>query len=215
MLELLRASALDALAVVAPVDCAGCGAPDRSLCDVCLGALRPVPVTLELADGTAVHSTLRYELVVREVVLALKEQSRVSLARALAPAFRAACEQAGPGMLVRVPSSAAAQRRRGFDPVEQLARTARVRSVAALALTTSTVQKSLDASERALARRGTMTASPKLHGEHVVLLDDVLTTGATLVEAVRAVRAAGGRVTDCATLAYTPRRFGASSVNAR
>jgi predicted amidophosphoribosyltransferase len=52
-----------------------------------------------------------------------------------------------------------------------------------------------------------MRATRRLSGRRFLLLDDVVTTGSTLVEAARALRSAGAEVVGCVTLAYTPRRW--------
>ena len=67
---LIRESLLDAAAVVLPVRCAGCGRPDRSLCDDCGEALRPAARVAD-AGGVPVSSALPYEGVARRVKLIL------------------------------------------------------------------------------------------------------------------------------------------------
>lgn len=81
---------LDALAVLLPVSCAGCGADDRALCRTCRAALVPEVSSRLLADDLRVWSGLEYDGVAREVILALKRDGRTSVARALAPALRSA-----------------------------------------------------------------------------------------------------------------------------
>ncbi|PZF53343.1 ComF family protein [Curtobacterium sp. MCSS17_008] len=61
-------------------------------------------------------------------------------------------------------------------------------------------QKERTALERVEATVGTLRASG-VAGRDVVVVDDVVTTGVTMAEAVRAVRAAGGRVVRCVALA--------------
>ncbi|MHB1173106.1 MAG: hypothetical protein ACYCZY_11580, partial [Lacisediminihabitans sp.] len=58
----------DAWAVLMPVDCAGCGADGRALCQACLAQLAAVPERRELADGTPVVTALRYEGAVRRTI---------------------------------------------------------------------------------------------------------------------------------------------------
>jgi predicted amidophosphoribosyltransferase len=70
----------------------------------------------------------------------------------------------------------------------------------------SAEQKALSIRARAANREGSLRAVRRLDGRRFLLVDDVLTTGATLGEAARALRAAGGSVVGAATLAYTPRR---------
>lgn len=70
-------------------------------------------------------------------------------------------------------------------------------------------QAGLDARGRAANLAGALAvrreAQPRLEGRPVVLVDDVLTTGATLAEAARALSSAGVSVCAGAVLAATPR----------
>ncbi len=75
-------------------------------------------------------------------------------------------------------------------------------------LTTARVsrdQKALGVADRAENRAGAFVATRRLDGRTFVIVDDVLTTGATLADAARAIEAAGGLVAGAATLAFTPR----------
>jgi adenine/guanine phosphoribosyltransferase-like PRPP-binding protein len=53
-----------------------------------------------------------------------------------------------------------------------------------------------------------MVASRRLHGRDCLVVDDILTTGATAREAIRAIDSAGGRVVGVAVIAHTERRSG-------
>jgi ComF family protein len=211
---MLRDALLDALALVLPVECAGCGAPDRSLCAACFASLRAEPARHALPDGTPVVCALDYAGAVRRAILALKENGRTDVARALAVplacAMALASASVNPGARIEtlpVPTSRSAFRRRGYDPVALLVRRAGVRPAAELAHTRrATQQKHLPVDERASNRAGSLRARRPLAGRRFLLVDDVLTTGATLAEAARAVRAGGGEVVAAATLAYTQKR---------
>ncbi|MHC5795289.1 ComF family protein [Lacisediminihabitans sp. FW035] len=212
----LRDAVLDALAVVLPVTCAGCGADDRSLCDGCRGQLQPRPFVRELDDGTPVWAALTYDGVVRRAILELKEQGRTDVVAALAVPFASAVAAAaqharenvrGGVELVPPPVRRGSFRRRGYDPVRLLARAAGLpRPAAALADTHERAsQKTLDRSQRAVNLVGTMVPTRSLVGRRFLVLDDVVTTGATLVEMIRSLREGGAVVVGAAVLAATPR----------
>jgi predicted amidophosphoribosyltransferase len=126
----------------------------------------------------------------------------------------------GPVFVVPVPSSPAAVRRRGDAPLELLTRAA-VREVGrasrdlivtpALRLRRRVAdQAGLDHRQRADNVECAMQVRPQwrasIAGVRCLLVDDVLTTGATLVEAARALRAGGAGSVAAATIAATQRR---------
>ncbi|WP_242903273.1 ComF family protein [Actinomadura terrae] len=69
-------------------------------------------------------------------------------------------------------------------------------------------QAGLNATERAANLAGALEVNPRtdMTGRRVLLADDVITTGASLAESARALRAAGAEVTAAATVAATPLR---------
>ncbi len=213
MRAIIRDAILDALAVLMPVDCAGCGAPDRSICTGCAEQLRPSIREHQLADGTPVVSALDYSGVVRAAILALKEKGRTDATRALAAPLRHALSVAlsvtdPTTELVGIPTSRSSYRRRGYDPVRLLVRGAGLASARLLRHTRKTAhQKALDREGRSANLVGSLAAVRPLYGRRFIVIDDVMTTGATLTEAIRAIREAGGEVVIAVTLAHTARHF--------
>lgn len=232
----LREACADALALLLPVWCAGCDEPDVALCERCALALEPAPRRrmIDAPDGAVeVWSGLAFEGVAARVLRAIKEDGRTGLAVAVAPALAAALGRAGAAdcLVVPMPTSRAAYRRRGFRVPELLLRRAGRRGSRLLRHARRTRdQRGLDrdARRRNVAhsmvatiptsvrwRPGAPSAGSAAAGSgaalRVVVVDDVVTTGASLGEAVRALRAAGAEVVAAVTLAATPRRVGTPS----
>ncbi|HVF04561.1 MAG TPA: phosphoribosyltransferase family protein, partial [Frankiaceae bacterium] len=189
------------------------------LCARCAAALaapparavpRPCPPGLPVVWAAAV-----YEPPVRDVVVAHKERGRLALSAPLAWALARSAVRLRPEALVWVPSRRAAVRARGYDHARRLAvRAARVLGVPAvpalLVVRSVSDQAGLSAAGRAANLSGAFRADPRhaasLRGRRVVVVDDVMTTGATLAEAARALRAAGVDVAGAAVVAAGARR---------
>lgn len=210
----VREACADALALLLPVSCAGCDEPDVALCERCVFALAPDPrqQVIEVPGGAVtVWSGIPFEGVAARVLRAIKEDGRTGLAHALAPALTAALARAGAADAVPVPmpTSRAAYRRRGYRVPDLVVRRTGRRPRRLLRHARRTFdQRGLDRDARA---RNVAHSLAAVHAAalRVVVVDDVVTTGASLAEAVRALRAAGADVVAAVAVAATPRRLSA------
>ncbi|MCX4762569.1 ComF family protein [Streptomyces sp. NBC_01275] len=202
--------------------------------------VRPTP---EPPGLPAVHAATRYADEVRAMLLAHKERGALALARplgeALAGAVRAGLGEAGVGegapppgagvLLVPVPSTPASVRARGHDPARRIAFAAAgelrragvsVRVAAVLRQRRAVAdQAGLNSRQRLDNLVGALVVAPGgarvLSGGPVVLVDDLITTGASLAEAARAVRAATAAERADAERPYMGWDVGAAVVYAR
>ncbi|WP_432120592.1 ComF family protein [Streptomyces sp. S1] len=203
--------------LVLPVACGGCGRPRTELCPECAEALtgpgprrvRPEP---EPAGLPAVHAAAPYADAVREVLLAHKERGALALAGPLGGALAGAVEAAagavagsgdGSLLLVPVPSSRRSVRARGHDPTRRIALAAAGRLRRAgrdVRVAPVLRQRRYVADQAGLGARGRLAnlsgalevvpgGARLLAAGTVVLVDDLMTTGASLAEAARALGA--------------------------
>ncbi|MBK9089030.1 MAG: ComF family protein [Holophagales bacterium] len=113
------------------------------------------------------------------------------------------------GAVVPVPSTTRRNRDRGYDPGGLLAEEVARQLGRPLRALLSRVreappQSALPAAERRRNVHGAFRSSPSARGAHLLLVDDVMTTGATAFEAARTLRAAGAAHVDLLVLARTP-----------
>ncbi|SRR5690606_36713662 len=190
--------------------CAGCDLPATLLCSQCCDALVAAPVRRETALGMPVVAALAYEGVPARCIRRLKEEGETMLSRPLGSALRTAFDavvEGGPRpLLVPIPTGRAAFRRRGYRVPEILTRGAGLPASRLLLPARSTAdQRGLDIAERSRNVARSMRARHARGGREVVLVDDVITTGATLDEGARALKDAGFQVRAAVALAATPR----------
>ena len=204
------------LDLLLPLACAGCGAPGSACCRACVAL--PDPRTVDLGGGLLCHTAGPYAPVLGKVVVAYKERGRRVLLPVLRELLAGAVSTAaagGPVVLVGVPASPQGRRERGFDHVADLLPRELPRIRALRVVGRPADSSKLTVEERASNLSGTLAVNPRgVHGlrrltgygYRVVLVDDVVTTGATLREAASVLTGAGVPVAACAAVAATVRR---------
>lgn len=225
--------------LVLPSRCAACHRPGPPLCRACTQTLRtasegwPALVTLDPAPAgmPVCWAAAPFDGPLRMAVTAYKDEERRDLRPALAqllasalttafaadPTLRHHVSRGEPVLLVPLPTARSSRRRRGDDPVGDLARAGArgcppgIHLAPALRHTRRVAdQARLDRGARAANLAGAIEVSRRwrqvVRGSTCVLVDDVVTTGATMAEATRALRAVGAGHVVAAAVAATPRR---------
>ena len=198
--------------------CAGCAAspvpgapacprcalpmPRAETCGRCLR--RPPSVDCALA-------AFQYRFPIDRLVLRFKFAGDLAAGRWLAECLAAAVREAPTPDLVVVPPIAAARlRERGFNQALEIAKVVcAARGVtldrdAVTRVRDAPAQSTLDARERRANLRGAFECRSALAGRHVAIVDDVMTTGATLDSMAHALRASGAGRIDAWVVARTP-----------
>ena len=186
-----------------PARCPGCGAEGPPICDACaplLDARLELPAGIPIGLPSDVPAPLLqlewcapFTGLIRDALHELKYSGEKRLALPLGAAIARRWRSAGAGgdVLVPVPVHADRARRRGYDQAELIARAAAkdlgLPCAAILERARATIaQFDLDRTARASNVAGAFRLKPNpaatrpLAGRWVVLVDDVMTTGATL-----------------------------------
>lgn len=150
----------------------------------------PVPIPPGLDDCLAL---LAYEGPAREVVTHLKYRNARSSARWLAEGMARLVVPESVELVTWAPTTELRRRSRGFDHAELLARAVAARLALPVGATLRRVPGPPQTGRTLIERRDgpQFLASATLLGRCVLLVDDVVTTGATLSSAARALRSAG------------------------
>jgi ComF family protein len=183
--------------------CPTCALPTGSG-DICGTCLKTPPAF----DGT--YALLEYRFPVSAVLQRYKYSGFLAvsglmgqlLARELMPAVR-------PDIIIPMPLHPSRLKERGFNQASEIARI--VAKQLAIPLAThicsrtrpTPPQAGLAVKERRRNMKGVFACSQSLAGKHIALLDDVMTTGASLDALARTVKDAGAARVDCWVIART------------
>ncbi len=203
------------ISAVFPARCAICGqvtAGGRRICPRCEEQSLPQALFRRLEESTSFDgdvfcvSPFLYEGLPRRMVLDLKFRGKKKNAKWLAerlllvlpPRWQTA------DVVCWVPMSAIRKKERGYDQSELIARqTARKLGRPCRKLITkfreNQTQHELDARERAINVMGVYKSNPsRVSGKRILLIDDIVTTGATLSACIQALKKAGAAEIHCA-----------------
>jgi predicted amidophosphoribosyltransferase len=199
------------LDLVLPLECGGCGAPSTRWCPACAHQLTVQPgephlITPRVDTGVPVLSLGRYTGPRREAIVAVKEHGRADLIAPLALTLRSGLQNLvawgvidTPLTIVPAPTRRSAARRRGGDPITRMARAAGdglpgvdvIQALRLRALVRDSV--GLSGADRQRNIAGRVKISKPISGA-VLVVDDIVTTGATASESVRVLHIAGAHV---------------------
>jgi ComF family protein len=221
-----------AAAFVLPQDCLLCAGPSaRTL--ICEGCARTLPrnespcptcgLPLSASERScrrcqaappAFDSTIApylYAYPLDRLVQAFKYQGQLGCARWFAESILAGgAAAAGADLIVAMPLARARQRERGFNQSLEIARVISRRTGVPLAVNAvrrvrdTRPQAGLPWVERRRNVHGAFTCSTDLGGRHVTVVDDVMTTGASLDELSRTLKHAGAARVANWVVARTP-----------
>ncbi len=205
----------------APYTCLGCDAEhDQLLCDACREVLPQVPSRCYRCKATTrdfavcdrcrsqtplrhVYVVAHYDGLAKELLHRAKYERAKSglaeIAELMAPLLSAMADDV---LLVPVPTATSRVRQRGYDQavvlatnLSRLTRFARMRALARLGQAHQVGANRRQRLEH-LSGAFEVVRPSRVRGQRIVLIDDVITTGATLETAARTLKKAGARQVD-------------------
>ncbi len=205
-------------ALFAPDECLSCRREGKLLCDRCTSAL-PSPLgacfgchrtvsgvacaeCLGHSGCNSMSAAVRYEGVAKQLVVSLKFVGNQSAAKVMAERMLATHSPTTNVLITHLPATAAHIRERGYDQAAliaiQLARRAERSHATLLSRLGKAHQLGADRQERLVQLKHALRIrKPELvRGRHILLIDDVLTTGASVRAATAALLDAGATKVD-------------------
>jgi predicted amidophosphoribosyltransferase len=204
--------------LIFPSRCIGCSQLGISICSICRKNWHPhiYHRTLNvLGNSYPVTSAIEYSPIASRVLLRAKESNQSAadqlLISAIAHSLRHFTKKYGRGNLVAIPSRRSASRKRGRDFMQEITKSvATIEQVNTLEILQHQRavkdQSRLNSHQRASNIAGAFSTSINLSKSAIpgnmgplIIVDDLVTTGATLAEAIRALRTTGFTVIGAVT----------------
>ncbi len=207
--------------------CLGCRSDLPAIDPCCTRCALPLPA--ELVDGGKAvlcgacqrrappfmicQAAFRYQEPLPVLIAGLKFRGRLNLLRLLGLLLARRLQATSadlPDLILPVPLHPSRLRQRGYNQARELARVVgkqlavRVDDSFCARVLATTPQADLDQKARMKNMRGAFSALKRLDGLYIAVLDDVVTTGSTVSELARTLRAAGAARVDVWTVARTP-----------
>lgn len=175
------------------IRCGACGRSGASPCPDCLRDLRRCSYVPVPAGYRTCQALLEFDGPARDLVARIKYRNQRAALGWLASAMAELVDPNEPDVVTWTPTTVERRRRRGFDHAELLARRVAhhlgVPTRALLRPRRGPAATGLRAAERAAV--ASFEPTRRLDDRTVLVVDDVLTTGSTLIAAGRALRRAG------------------------
>jgi predicted amidophosphoribosyltransferase len=204
--------------LVFPSRCIGCSQLGISICSICRKSWHPhiYHRSIKVLDKSyPVTSAIEYSPIASRVLLRAKEANQVAadqlLVKAITHSLQYFLKNYGIGDLVAIPSRRSATRKRGRDFMQEITQSvAKIETLESMEILQHQRavrdQSKLNSHQRTLNIAGAFSTTcnlAKLAGSGnigpLIIVDDLVTTGATLAEAIRALRAAGFSVIGAVT----------------
>ena len=210
-LDLVFAKAADLFGLIFGSTCPVCGRIATKLCRGCSETLetRRLDQTLSEYHGDVIAAFV-YDSTIRQAILGFKYRNQRSSLRFLGDAVvrRVLVEQSRSlkkiDIVTWAPTTQSRVTERGYDHAELIARyIAKKLRVRCLKLLTRTSDQPQTGKSRESRLIGPIFWARKLNAEHVLVFDDVVTTGATLNSASLALYQAGAGLVSCVAIAST------------
>ena len=183
-----------------PVHCFGCKAVGIEICSKCRKYWNP-HFYLQNIEGLTVYSSIRYSNISRSILLSAKENSLRIADELIIDALinclhRLPTQVLRKAILMPVPGSKRAIRKRGRDFIQAITNEVSLRSGLPMFEGMIVQRRLLDQSGLSAVDRkrniyGAFNYTGELVKGEILLVDDLVTTGATLLEAKRALNVEG------------------------